>query len=117
MKGKAAGAGTAPSRNRLAVRVVPNARKSEIAGWTDGVLRVRLQAPAVEGRANEELIRFLAEVFGTRRSSVVIVRGEKSREKVIAIEGWEPREANDESAESYAMRRAAEGSRRGGIGP
>ncbi len=107
----------ASSRNRLAVRVVPNARKSEIAGWTDGVLRVRLHAPAVEGRANEELIRFLAELFGTRRSQVVIVRGEKAREKMLEIEGWEPKDGRGESMESYVIRRAARGSGSGGVGP
>ncbi|MDD2677124.1 MAG: DUF167 domain-containing protein [Methylacidiphilaceae bacterium] len=78
-----------PNPNRLVVRVVPNARKTEIAGFTGGVVRVRLQAPATEGRANEELLRLFAKVFGTRRSQVVLVRGDKSREKALEIRGWE----------------------------
>ncbi|VVM08081.1 hypothetical protein MAMC_01972 [Methylacidimicrobium cyclopophantes] len=103
MKGKETKS-TQPSRshsNRLIVRVVPNARRTEIAGGGDGVVRVRLQAPATEGRANEELIRFLAEVFGTRRSRVVLVRGEKAREKCLEIREWQ---GNGESAEGYAVR-------------
>lgn len=111
-----AGVVEASSRNRLVVRVVPNARKSEIAGLTDGVLRVRLQAPAVEGRANDELIRFLAELFGMRRSRIAIVRGEKSREKTLEIEGWGPEAARGETAQAYAMRRSAQAAGSGGVG-
>ncbi|MGD9895759.1 MAG: DUF167 domain-containing protein [Candidatus Methylacidiphilaceae bacterium] len=89
------------NRNSLAVRVVPNARKTEIAGYVDGVVRVRLRAPALEGRANEELICLLAKVFGTRRSQVVLVRGAKSREKRFQIQGWE---GNGESAGVWVAR-------------
>ncbi|CAB4244173.1 conserved protein of unknown function [Methylacidimicrobium sp. AP8] len=115
MKARTADAAAA-RRNRLAVRVVPNARKSEVAGWIDGVLRVRLQAPAVEGRANEELIRFLAELFGTRRSQIVILRGEKSRDKLVEIEGWDRTEPRLELAASGAMRRATRAASAGGKG-
>lgn len=107
MKRKGTSATMAASSNRIAVRVVPNARKTEIAGYADGVVRVRLRAPAVEGRANEELIRFLAAVFGIRRSRVVIVRGATSREKGLEIEGWEGKE---ESAEAFVARWAEQAS-------
>ncbi|WP_026195630.1 DUF167 domain-containing protein [Verrucomicrobium sp. 3C] len=102
------------NRNRLVVRVVPNARKSEIAGFTDGVVRVRLQAPPSEGRANEELLRLLAKVFCTRRSQIVIVGGEKSREKSLEIQGWE---GNGESAEDYVARWLERASGPGGVRP
>ncbi|MDD4931938.1 MAG: DUF167 domain-containing protein [Methylacidiphilaceae bacterium] len=100
------------NRNRLVVRVVPNARKTEIAGFADGVVRVRLQAPPSEGRANEELLRLFAKVFCTRRSQVVLVSGEKSREKSLEIRGWE---GNGESAEDYVARWLARASGQGGV--
>lgn len=71
----------------IAVRVVPGARKSEIAGLMGDRLRIRLQAPAVEGKANVELQRFVAVVFGVRRSAVTILRGEHARDKTILIRG------------------------------
>lgn len=117
MKPKGAGAVPLPTpdRNRLAIRVVPNARKTEIVGCADGVVRVRLQAPAVEGRANEELVRFLAEVFDLRRSQVAIVRGAKSREKWLELTGWESKSAAAESAAVFAMRWAAKADPAAGI--
>ncbi|MHB1089749.1 MAG: DUF167 domain-containing protein [Ilumatobacteraceae bacterium] len=71
----------------ITVRVVPGARKSEIAGPMGDRLRIRLQAPAVEGKANVELQRFLAVVFGVRRSAITIVRGEHARDKTVLIQG------------------------------
>lgn len=50
-------------------------------------LRIRLQAPAVEGKANLELQRFLAVAFGVRRSAITILRGEHARDKTILIRG------------------------------
>jgi hypothetical protein len=50
-------------------------------------MRIRLQAPAVEGRANAELQQFLAVTFGVRRSAIIIVRGEHARDKTILIHG------------------------------
>ena len=80
---------------RLWVRVQPNAAKSEIVGFSDGVLRVRITAPPVRGRANAELINFLAKKLGVSRSQVMMVRGEKSRSKLIVIEGLNRREEMD----------------------
>lgn len=71
----------------IAVRVMPGARKSEIAGLIGDRLRIRLQAPAVEGKANAELLRLLAVVFGVRRSAITIVRGEHARDKTILVHG------------------------------
>src|SRR6266849_904806 len=71
----------------FAVRVQPRASKDEIAGEMDGALKVRLRAPAVEDRANEALIDFLAEVLKTSRSAVSILSGERSRVKRIEIRG------------------------------
>ncbi len=71
----------------LAVRVQPRASKDEIAGEMNGALKVRLRAPAVEDRANEALIEFLAQLLKTPKSAVRILTGERSRMKRIEIRG------------------------------
>jgi hypothetical protein len=69
------------------VRVQPRASKDEIAGEMEGALKVRLRAPAVEDRANEALVEFLAELLKTPRSAVRILGGERSRTKRMEIHG------------------------------
>jgi len=69
------------------VRVQPRASKDEIAGEMGGALKVRLQAPAVEDRANEALVEFLAQALKTPRTAVRILSGERSRTKRIEIRG------------------------------
>ncbi len=71
---------------RLNVRVQPRASKDEVVGFTNGVLRVRLRAPPVEGAANEALIEFLADELGVSRRHVRIVSGIGSRNKVIEVD-------------------------------
>ena len=63
------------------------ASKDEVAGEIDGALKVRLQAPAVEGRANEALIEFLAQLLKTPKAAVRILNGDRSRAKRIEIRG------------------------------
>ena len=69
------------------VRVVPGAKKSAIAEVQADALRIRLAAPAVDGKANAELIRFIAEWFDVRESAVDIVSGDKSRTKRVRVAG------------------------------
>lgn len=69
------------------VRVQPGASRSEIAGDQDGRLRIRLAAPAQEGRANESLRRLLASLLRVAPSDVSIAQGEHSRTKRIQISG------------------------------
>jgi uncharacterized protein (TIGR00251 family) len=69
------------------VRVQPRASKDEIAGVIEGALRIRLQAPAVENRANEALVEFLAHLLKTPKSAVRILGGERSRTKRVEIRG------------------------------
>jgi uncharacterized protein (TIGR00251 family) len=69
------------------VRVQPRASKDEIAGVIGGALKVRLQAPAVENRANEALVEFLAHLLKTPKSAVRILSGDRSRTKRIEIRG------------------------------
>ncbi len=71
----------------LTLRVTPGGRRSEIIECSAARLRVRLNAPAVDDKANIELVRFLAEAFNVRRSAVTIVRGAHSREKTVTIAG------------------------------
>lgn len=71
----------------FSVRVQPRASKDEIAGEIGGALKVRLQAPAVEGRANEALIELLAQLLKTPKSAVRILSGDRSRTKRIEIGG------------------------------
>ena len=71
----------------FSVRVQPRASKNEIGGEMGGALKVRLRAPAVEDRANEALVEFLAELLKTSRSAVSILSGERSRMKQIEIRG------------------------------
>jgi uncharacterized protein (TIGR00251 family) len=69
------------------VRVQPRASKNEIAGVIGGALKVRLQAPAVENRANEALCEYLADLLKTPKSAVRILSGDRSRTKRLEIRG------------------------------
>jgi uncharacterized protein (TIGR00251 family) len=71
----------------FAVRVHPRAGKEEIVGVHDGALKIRLCAPAVENRANEALIAFLAGVLKTSKSAVRIRNGEHARTKRVEVSG------------------------------
>ncbi len=71
----------------LAVKVVPRARRDEIAGVEGQALKVRLNAPPVEGKANEALVKFLAARLGVKRTEVEILRGETARHKLVRVEG------------------------------
>jgi uncharacterized protein len=72
---------------RLAVKVTPNAGRSEITGMKDGVLQMRVGAPPDKGKANKELIDVIAEKLGIKKASVLIVKGQTSRYKTVIIEG------------------------------
>ena len=72
---------------QLAIKAVPNAPRSEVVGWLGDALKVKVHAPAVEGRANEELGRFLAEYLDLPRRAVTIATGSTSRQKRVQIDG------------------------------
>ena len=71
----------------LVVRVQPRASRNEIAGEMGGALKVRLRAPALEDRANDALVEFLAVLLKTPTSAVRILSGERSRTKRLEIRG------------------------------
>ena len=77
----------------IAVRVQPNAAANEVAGLVCDVLRLKIAAPPVKGRANREIIDFLSRRLGVGRDRVVIVRGHTSRSKLITIDGLSRDEA------------------------
>ena len=71
----------------LELKVIPNAPRDEIAGWLGAALKVKLHAPALEGRANEALVDFLAGLLALPRRAVVLVRGSTGRHKVVRVDG------------------------------
>jgi uncharacterized protein (TIGR00251 family) len=73
---------------KITIRVIPRAKKSEISQvLDDGTIKIRLTAPPVEGKANQALVRFLADVFGISSSRIEIISGLKGRKKVVLLEG------------------------------
>jgi uncharacterized protein len=71
----------------LAIRVIPRAGKSGIAGTRGDALLVRLNAPPVEGAANAELIDVVASALDVPKRAVAIVGGERSRQKRVLVSG------------------------------
>jgi len=69
----------------IRVKVLPRSSKTEIAGKADGVYRIKLTAPPVDGKANKALINFLAKKTGLPKRKFQIVSGEHSRNKTIRI--------------------------------
>ena len=70
----------------LRVHVVPNAKRDCIVGEHGGAIRIKLRAPAVEGKANAALVRFLAEELKLPRRTIVLQSGQKSRDKLLRID-------------------------------
>ena len=72
---------------RFEVHAKPRAKKSKIVGLRGDAVEIALAAPPVDGAANEELIRLLAEVLGIPKRSVELVRGDTSQKKLVAVSG------------------------------
>ena len=77
---------------RFAVRLTPRAAADRVDGVVDGVLRARVGAPAVEGAANNALIRLIADELGISARNVRMVAGASSRQKLLVIDGADPDE-------------------------
>ncbi len=71
----------------LAIKAVPNAPRSAVVGWLGEALKVKVHAPALEGRANDELCEFLADALALPRRAVTVLQGDKSRQKILHISG------------------------------
>ena len=74
---------------RVTVHVQPRASRTESAGRHGDAVKIRLAAPPVDGSANDELIRFVADRVGVPRRAVRIVSGDTARRKIVEIEGIE----------------------------
>jgi len=71
----------------LTLHVQPGAKRTDVAGLHGEALKIRLAAPPIEGRANEALLKFIAESFGVPLRQVELKQGGQSRHKVVAITG------------------------------
>lgn len=76
----------------LQVRVTPRAGRNEVVGWRDDVLLVRLAAPPLDGKANDALLRFLAETLNVPPWDLALTRGHRSRLKRVVVDGLSPHE-------------------------
>jgi uncharacterized protein len=80
----------------LAIRVTPRARNNEIVEvQSDGTVRIRLTAPPVEGKVNEALVDFLAEVLGVPKTHIQIVAGASGRDKLVTIDDLDARSVHE----------------------
>ena len=71
----------------MPIRLQPRAKRDEVVGERAGAIVIRVSAPPVDGKANAALCAFVARAAGVSRSSVEIVRGQTSRDKVVRVEG------------------------------
>jgi uncharacterized protein len=77
----------------LAIRVQPRAKRTEVAGERGDAVVIRVNAPPVDGRANEAVCRLIAKRLDVPRTAVRIVRGESARDKLVRVEGLSADEA------------------------
>jgi len=91
-----------PAGVSFSVKVQPRARRNGITGIVGGALKLALNAPPVEGKANQAVIEFFAEFFAIPRSSVSIASGETSRNKVVRVSGISVQRVRDLLATAQA---------------
>ena len=92
----------------LVIRVQPGAKKTCFAGFygegSESKIKVALQAPPIDGRANEALIVFLAEMFSLPRSAVAIEHGQTGRSKLVSLQGISIAEARSRLQSRFQAR-------------
>jgi uncharacterized protein (TIGR00251 family) len=71
----------------IRVHVIPNAKIDKVAGEHGDAIKIKLRAPAIEGKANTALRKFLAEKLSIPQRAIVLERGERSRDKLLRIDG------------------------------
>ena len=72
---------------KIRLKIIPRSSENKIVGESeDGVLKIKLTAPPVEGEANKKLIEFLSKEWGMAKSKIQIIKGEKSKNKIVEIE-------------------------------
>ena len=75
---------------RVRLRVAPSARRTEVVGRHGDAWKVRVTAPAEAGRANDAVVRLLADTFAVPRTSVTLVSGQSARDKIVQVAGVRP---------------------------
>ncbi len=70
---------------KLLVKIIPNAKNTEVVGWEGQTLKIRLSAPPIEGKANKELIKFLAGACNCSPSEIEITKGLASKQKTLEV--------------------------------
>jgi uncharacterized protein (TIGR00251 family) len=70
----------------ITLYVQPGAKKTELAGAYNGHKKLKVQAPPIDGAANEKAVSFIAQTFGAPKSAVALIRGEKSRIKTFSVD-------------------------------
>jgi len=71
---------------QLQVKIQPNAKKNAIVGpLSDGTIKIKIASPPLDGRANKSLIEFLAKEYNVPKTQIAIIKGEKSKNKIIEI--------------------------------
>ncbi len=73
----------------ISVKVVPKAKKVQVKELSPGQYKVYLTSPPVDGLANEQLIKVLSEFFEVKRKDVILIKGVRSRNKIVEIKGIE----------------------------
>lgn len=73
----------------LRLRVVPNAKRNEVVGVHGDAIKIKIQTPAMDGKANAAVLAFMTEKLGISARQIALKAGEKSRDKTLAIEGME----------------------------
>lgn len=90
----------------IKVKITANSRKNEIVGWQSNVLKIKIAATPQKGKANKVLTSFLAKEWNIAKNNIKIVRGERSRLKVLDISGINtlPSPGNYPATESYSYK-------------
>ncbi len=80
----------------IVIQVQPNANRNEVMNFESGVWHIRIAAPPIKGKANQELIRFLSGILSIRKDSLIIKKGITNKRKVIAIKGLNQKQVMDD---------------------
>lgn len=76
-----------PDGIKISVRIIPNSSKCEISEPINNSLKIKLDVPPIEGKANEKCIKFLSKILNIPKTSIKILSGEKSKNKLLYIKG------------------------------
>ena len=82
----------------ISLHVLPNAPKSEIIGEHNGLLKIKIKAPPVDGKANDAIIKFFSDIFDISKSKIEILKGDKSKGKSLLIYGATIQQVQDKVA-------------------